>query len=156
VLAAHDAAVTIVNHAMSEADVAAVLRHPHVSVASDGWTLRAEGEGRPHPRSFGTFPRVLARYVRELGVLDLPDAVRRMTGLPASRLGLTGRGRIAVGAVADIAVFDPDTVADRSTFADPWRLSTGFSTVLVAGVPVLADGAPTGARPGTVLRRAAA
>jgi N-acyl-D-amino-acid deacylase len=156
VLAAHDAAVTIVNHAMSEADVAAVLRHPHVSVASDGWTLRAEGEGRPHPRSFGTFPRVLARYVRELGVLDLPDAVRRMTGLPASRLGLTDRGRIAVGAVADIAVFDPDTVADRSTFADPWRLSTGFSTVLVAGVPVLADGAPTGARPGTVLRRAAA
>ncbi|MGP3936272.1 N-acyl-D-amino-acid deacylase family protein [Nonomuraea sp. KM88] len=153
VLAAHRASVKIVNHAMSEEDVVTVLRHPMVSVASDGWVLRPQGAGLPHPRSFGTYPRVLGRYVRELGVLDLPEAVRKMTGLPARRLGMADRGRLAEGAVADIAVFDPGTVADRSTYTDPWQLSTGFAAVLVAGVAVLADGSPTGARPGTVLRR---
>lgn len=153
VLAAHQAAVSIVNHAMSEADVTAALRHPQVSVASDGWVMRPTGEGRPHPRSFGTFTRVLGHYVRDTGVLDWPEAVRKMTGLPASRLGLTDRGRLAPGLVADIAVFDPGTVAELSTFDDPWRLSTGFDTVLVAGRTVLEDGRPTGERPGTVLRK---
>ncbi|PSK88922.1 N-acyl-D-amino-acid deacylase [Murinocardiopsis flavida] len=153
VLAAHQGAVSIVNHAMSEADVTAALRHPQVSVASDGWVMRPTGEGRPHPRSFGTFTRVLGHYVRDSGVLDWPEAVRKMTALPAARLGLTDRGRLAPGLVADIAVFDPATVAEHSTFADPWRLSTGFDTVLVAGRPVLADGVPTGERPGAVLRK---
>ncbi|MCG5219916.1 amidohydrolase family protein [Streptosporangium sp. KLBMP 9127] len=155
VLEAHRGAVSIINHAMSEDDVVTVLRHPMVSVASDGWVLRPEGDGMPHPRSFGTFPRVLGRYVRDLGVLDLPEAIRKMTGLPAQRLGLTDRGLLTEGAVADLAVFDPATVTDHSTYTDPWRLSTGFAAVLVAGVPVLADGTPTGARPGQVLRRPA-
>lgn len=152
-LAAHRATVSIINHAMAPDDVAAVLAHPLVSVASDGWTLRPAGEGRPHPRSFGTFARVLGRYVREDGLLALPEAVRKMTSLPASRLGLTGRGEVRRGLVADLAVFDPDTVLDRSGFADPWRLATGVRHVLVRGVPVLRDGTATGARPGRVLRR---
>lgn len=154
-LAAHRATVSIVNHAMAPADVATVLSHPLVSVASDGWTLRPEGPGRPHPRSFGTFARVLGRYVREDGLLALPEAVRKMTALPAARLGLADRGEVRAGLVADLAVFDPDTVIDNSGFADPWRLATGVRHVLVRGVPVLRDAAATGARPGRVLRRAA-
>ncbi|GAA0249012.1 D-aminoacylase [Actinomadura nitritigenes] len=153
-LAEHRATVSIVNHAMSAADVATVLAHPLVSVASDGWTLAPSGEGRPHPRSFGTFARVLGRYVREDGLLTLPEAVRKMTSLPAARLGLADRGELRAGRVADIAVFDPAAVADTSDFADPWRLATGVRHVLVRGVPVLRDGTATGARPGCVLRRA--
>ena len=152
-LAAHQANVAIVNHAMADADVETVLAHPLVSVASDGWTLRPSGDGRPHPRSFGTFARVLGRYVRESGLLTLPEAVRKMTSLPASRMGLADRGTVRAGLVADLAVFDPATIADRSDFADPWRLATGVHHVLVNGVPVLRDGTPTGARPGRVLRR---
>jgi N-acyl-D-amino-acid deacylase len=124
-----------------------------VSVASDGWTLRPSGTGRPHPRSFGTFARVLARYVRESGLLTLEDAVRMMTALPASRLGLADRGEVRTGLVADLAVFDPATVTDESDFLDPWRLATGVRHVLVRGVPVLRDDTATGARPGGVLRR---
>ncbi len=153
VLEGHDASVAVVNHGMSEDDVATVLRHPRVAVASDGWVMRPDGPGRPHPRSFGTFPRVLARYVREQGVLTLPEAVRKMTSLPASRLGMSDRGVIAPGAVADVVVFDPDTVADRSTFDDPWCLAAGVDTVLVAGEVTLDGGAVTDARAGHVLRR---
>jgi N-acyl-D-amino-acid deacylase len=152
VLAAHDGAVAVINHAMAADDVRAVLRHPAASVASDGWVLRPDGSGRPHPRSFGTFTRVLGRHVRE-GDLPLAAAVHKMTGLPASRLGMTDRGVLRPGAVADLVVLDADTVTDRSTFDDPWQLSTGVRHVLVAGEPVVADGAVTGARPGRVLRR---
>ncbi|PSL04790.1 N-acyl-D-amino-acid deacylase [Haloactinopolyspora alba] len=152
VLEAHDAAVAVVNHGMSEDDVATVLRHPRVAVASDGWVLRPSGSGRPHPRSFGTFPRVLGRYVREQGVLTLPEAVRKMTSLPASRLGLHDRGVVTPGAVADVVVFDPDTVADRATFKDPWRLAEGVRTVLVTGEVALDDGEITDVRAGRVLR----
>ncbi|HEY1176411.1 MAG TPA: amidohydrolase family protein, partial [Phytomonospora sp.] len=115
--------------------------------------LRATGPGRPHPRSFGTFARVLGHYVRERGLLTLPEAVRKVTGLPAERLGLAGRGRIAEGLVADLAVFDPDTVAERATFTDPWRLATGVRDVFVAGKAVRRDGEATGERPGRVLRK---
>jgi N-acyl-D-amino-acid deacylase len=153
ILEEHDAAVAVVMHGMSDADVETVLRHPRVAVASDGWVMRPAGSGRPHPRNFGTFPRVLGHYVRGRGVLTLPDAVRKMTSLPASRLGMTERGVIRPGAVADVVVFDPGAVGDRSTFADPWQLSTGFSTVLVAGQVALDDGRPTGVRAGRVLRR---
>ncbi|GIG65012.1 N-acyl-D-amino-acid deacylase family protein [Phytomonospora endophytica] len=153
ILAAHGGAVSIVNNAMAGADVDEVLAHPLVSVASDGQVLRATGPGRPHPRSFGTFVRVLGHYVRERGLLTLPEAVRKMTGLPAERLGLTGRGRIAEGMVADLAVFDPDTVAERATFTDPWRLATGVRDVFVAGKAVRRDGEATGERPGRVLRK---
>ena len=152
-LAGHACAVAVVNHAISERDMVEVLTHPRASVASDGWVLRGTGESRPHPRSFGTFTRVLRRHVRELGELSLAEAVRKMTSLPAARLGLNDRGVLAAGAVADLAVFDPGAVADRSTFEEPWRLSTGVDHVLVAGQPVLRDGVPTGARPGRVLRR---
>jgi N-acyl-D-amino-acid deacylase len=154
VLAEHRGAVSIVNHAMAAADVRTVLGHPAASVASDGWVLRPDGPGRPHPRSFGTFTRVLGRYVRD-GDLSLAAAVHKMTGLPAARLGMPDRGVLRPGAVADIAVLDPATVTDRSTFDDPWQLSTGVHHVLLAGEPVLADGVLTGARPGRVLRRSA-
>jgi N-acyl-D-amino-acid deacylase len=154
VLAAHRGAVSVVNHAMAAADVRTVLRHPAVSVASDGWVLRPDGTGRPHPRSFGTFTRVLGPHVRD-GDLPLAAAVHKMTGLPATRLGMADRGVLRPGAVADIAVLDPATVTDRSTYDDPWQLSAGVHHVLVGGEPVLSQGCLTGARPGRVLRRRA-
>ncbi|WGW11704.1 D-aminoacylase [Saxibacter everestensis] len=151
ILEAHEASVAIVSHGMSENDVRNVLRHPQVSVASDGWVMRPEGEGQPHPRNFGTFSRVLGHYSRDEKVLSLEEAIRKMTSLPASRLKLADRGVLAESMVADIAVFDPEAVSDPSTFQDPWQLSTGFSEVLVAGQAVLRDGNPTKARPGIVL-----
>ncbi|TCO21125.1 N-acyl-D-amino-acid deacylase [Kribbella steppae] len=154
VLEHHQAAVSVVNHSMSEDDVVTALRHPCTSVASDGWILSATGSSHPHPRNFGTFPRVLGRYARDLGVLTLPEAIRRMTSLPASRLGFDDRGVVKAGAVADLVVLDPEQVADRSTYNDPWQLSVGIEHMLVAGEPVLADGVPTGRRPGRVLRSA--
>ncbi|WP_377273541.1 amidohydrolase family protein [Peterkaempfera sp. SMS 1(5)a] len=153
VLAEHGGDAFIINHAMGEADVEAVLRHPHTAVASDGWVLQAPAEGHPHPRSFGTFARVLARYVRERGVLALPEAVRRMTALPAARLGLADRGTIRPGGIADLVVFDPEQVVDRATFADPSRYAAGVHTVIVAGEPALWQGQPTPVRAGQVLRR---
>lgn len=158
VLETHRVQVSIVNHAMADDDVDAVLRHPMVSVASDGAVLDAIGDGVPHPRSFGTFARVLGRYVRERGVLTLEDAVRKMTSLPASRLVLHDRGVLRAGAIADVVVFDPNTVIDRSTYTDPWQLAEGVHTVFVNGVQAVRDGTPTGRSAGGVLQgdRAAA
>ncbi|GLW73427.1 N-acyl-D-amino-acid deacylase [Kitasatospora phosalacinea] len=153
VLAGHGE-VLIVNHAMAEADVAAVLAGPHTAVASDGWELDASCGGHPHPRHFGTFARVLGAAARGEGPLTLPQAVHRMTGLPADRIGLADRGRVAVGRVADLMAFDPRTVTDRATYEHPLRYAAGVAHVLVAGEPVLLDGELTGARPGAVLRRA--
>jgi N-acyl-D-amino-acid deacylase len=152
-LAQHRGAVAVVNHAMAEDDVTAVLQHPAASVASDGGVLRPSGRGRPHPRSFGTSTRVLGHYVRDRGSLSLADAVRKITSLPASRLRLADRGVLRAGAVADVVVFDPNSVVDRSTFEDPWQLSTGVRDVLVGGTFALRDGELTGERPGKVLRR---
>lgn len=151
VLAGHDASVAIVNHAMHPDDVAAVLQHPWVSVASDGWTMQPRGAGKPHPRSFGTFARVLGHYVREQGILSLEEAVRKMTGLPAERLRLADRGRVAAGWIADLSLFDPATVTDRSTFDDPWQLATGVRAVFLGGRAAVLDGALTGVRAGRVL-----
>lgn len=153
VLAAHRAQVAIVSHSMSEDDVRLVMRHPAVAVASDGWVLHCPGTGRPHPRSFGTFARVLGRYTRTERNLGLPEAVRKMTALPASRLGWTDRGVLRPGAVADLAVFDPATVTDHATYDDPWRTATGVLHTLIAGRPVVEDGAATGTPAGRVLRR---
>ncbi|MFB8117212.1 amidohydrolase family protein [Streptomyces sp. NPDC056465] len=153
VLAAHQGEVMIVNHAMAEADVDTVLRYPGSAVASDGWVLRAPGDGHPHPRNFGTFARVIGHYVRERDVLGLADAVRKMTSLPASRLPLTDRGTVAAGMVADLVVLDAAAVADLATYAEPWQYAVGTRHVLVAGEFVLRDGDTTGARPGRVLRR---
>ncbi len=155
-LAGHHGAVAVVNHAMAEDDVLTVLRHPTASVASDGWVLRPSGAGQPHPRSFGTFARVLGHYARDTRALSLPEAVRKMTSLPASRLGMADRGVLRSGTVADVAVFDPDAVVDRSTYNDPWQLATGVRHVLVSGEPAVRDGSLTGVRGGRVLRRAAA
>lgn len=133
VLHEHEAAVAIVNHAMAESDLAAALLHPRVAVASDGWELATSGAGRPHPRSFGTFPRVLGRYVRQKGILELEEAVRKMTSLPASRIPLGERGVLQRGAPADMIVFDPDRITDHSSYDDPWRLSSGVTDVFLQG-----------------------
>ena len=140
---------------MREADVEFALSLPWSTVGSDGSGLAPDGvlaSGHPHPRSYGTFPRVLQRYVRERGELSLPEAIRKMTSLPASRLGLTDRGLIAVGKKADVVVFDPDGITEHATFAEPHQLSTGVHWLIVNGQVVIADGQHTGARPGWVLR----
>jgi len=141
-------------HVMDEGDVERIMRDPHTAIASDGRLVRP-GDGHPHPRWYGTFPRVLARYVRERGTLTLEEAIRKMTSLPADRLGLTNRGRIAVGAWADLVVFDPATIADVATFEEPHQYPVGIGLVMVNGVPVVDGGSFTSARPGRVLRRTA-
>jgi len=140
---------------LDEADLRRALVHPHVMVGSDGSSLAAEGPlavGKPHPRSYGTFARVLGHYARDERVLSLETAVWKMTGLPAKRLGVTDRGILAVGAKADLAVFDPATVADRATYEDPHQYAAGIGDVVVNGRVVIAGGQHTGALPGRVLR----
>ncbi|HUF48081.1 MAG TPA: D-aminoacylase [Vicinamibacterales bacterium] len=138
----------IVATSMDEGDVERLLAWPFANVCSDG-ALRGA-----HPRGFGAFPRVLGRYVRERQVLTLEEAVRRMTSLAAANVGLTGRGTIAPGQAADLVLFDPVTVIDRATTAEPQAMSVGIDTVWVNGDVVFAEGRVTGARPGLALRRA--
>jgi dihydroorotase/N-acyl-D-amino-acid deacylase len=140
---------------MSEADVALALEQPWVSVNCDSEGSAPEGllaRSHPHPRAYGTFPRILRKYVREEKRLSLEEAIRKFTSLPAQRMRLGDRGVLKVGMWADIVVFDPETVRDRATFAEPHRLAEGMRWVLVNGVPVVADGKATGALPGRVLR----
>jgi N-acyl-D-amino-acid deacylase len=140
---------------LHEGDLRRALAHPRVMIGSDGSSLAPYGElgeGKPHPRSYGTFPRVLGEYVREQRVLTLPQAVHKMTGLPARRLGLKDRGAIRVGARADLVVFDPKKVADRATYEAPHRYPVGIEHVLVNGRLVIRDGEHTGSLPGKVLR----
>lgn len=139
-------------HVLDEEDVVRIMQHPMTAIASDGRLVRP-GEGHPHPRWYGTFPRVLARYVREQQVLTLEEAVRKMTTLPADRLGLSRRGRIAEGAAADLALFDPATIADRATFEEPHQYPVGIPFVIVNGVVTIDDGAFLDVRAGRVLRR---
>jgi dihydroorotase/N-acyl-D-amino-acid deacylase len=139
-------------HVLDEGDVERIMRHPQTMIASDG-RLNALGDGHPHPRAYGTFPRVLGRYVREKRVLGLEEAVRKMTSMPAARLGLAGRGVLREGAAADLVVFDPATVADRSTFERPHQYPVGIDAVIVNGTVAIERGAPTGVRAGRVLRR---
>ncbi len=127
---------------MDEEDVAAIISHPEVAVVSDG-QLRLPGVGISHPRNYGTFPRVLARYVREQKRLGLEEAVRKMTGLPAERFGFSDRGVIREGAVADLTVFDPATVQDTATFEDAHQYAQGIQHVIIAGRWALRDGQPT-------------
>ena len=155
-LVADRGATRILISSMAEEDVRAFLRSPGVLVGSDGYALApygVTGGGKPHPRCYGTFPRVLGQYVRELRLLSLPEAIRKMTGGPAGALGLAGRGLLQVGQAADVTVFDPMTVAERATFDEPHRYPDGISTVIVNGVLVLEGGEHTGALPGHVLRR---
>ncbi|HVX67878.1 MAG TPA: D-aminoacylase [Bryobacteraceae bacterium] len=138
-------------HAIAEEDVERILAAPFTMIASDG-EIPAAG-GVPHPRSYGTFARILGVYVREKHLLTLEEAVWKMTSLPAARLGLRDRGRLVRGAKADVVVFDPAAVADRATFARPRRFAAGFDDVLVNGRPVILGGVLTGERPGRVLTR---
>ena len=137
----------IIGHTMSEPDLRVFYQQPWTMVASDG------GVANNHPRGAGTFPRVLGRLVREQGWMTLPEAIRKMTAMPAARLGLTNRGAIRAGMKADLVLFDPATVIDRSTFEDPRALATGIRTVWVNGVAVWDAGAVTDRRPGEVLIR---
>lgn len=139
-------------HSMCETDVVRIMGYPHTVVASDGWGIEM-GAGHPHPRLYGTFPRVLGRYVREQRLFTLEEGVRRMTSLPAARLRLGDRGVLTPGAWADITVFDAAAIADRATFADPHRYPVGIDYVIVNGAVVLDHGTHTGALPGVFVPR---
>lgn len=149
VIAATNGSAIVVLESMSEDDVRTVLADPHTMIGSDGLAA----PGKPHPRLWGTFPRVLGRYARDLGVLSLAEAIRRMTSLPCETFGLTDRGVIRPGAFADLVLFDPATVGDVGTYEDPERPPTGIGAVIVNGTVVARDGEHTGARPGRALRR---
>jgi len=140
---------------MSEPDIVLALKQPWVSINNDSQGTAPDGllgNEHPHPRAYGTFPRILRKYVREEHVLTLEDAVRKFSSLPAQRLRLNDRGVLKAGMWADVVVFDPATVRDRATFAQPNQLSEGMRWVLVNGIPVIADGKATGKLPGRVLR----
>ncbi|MDO8900205.1 MAG: D-aminoacylase [Phenylobacterium sp.] len=137
-------------HVMDEADVIRILQHPLAMIETDGDPVGFD-DGFPHPRTYGAFPRVLGRYVRELKVLTLEDAVRRMTSLAADQIGQTERGRLTQGAFADITVFNADTIADKATFEAPHQYAVGIRHVVINGVPVIRAGALTGAMPGRPL-----
>ena len=137
-------------HAMDEADVARIMQHPVTVIGSDGG-VSVFGQGVPHPREYGTFPRVLGRYVREQGLLTIEEAIRKIRGATAARLGIKDRGLLREGFVADITVFDPVRIEDRATFLEPHQYSEGVEFVFVNGVLVVDGGSHTGARPGHVL-----
>jgi N-acyl-D-aspartate/D-glutamate deacylase len=140
----------------SEEDMNLALLQPWCSIGSDGYAYAVEGplrRGKPHPRSFGTFPRVLGVYARERGLLRLEDAVRKMSSLNAAKLGLRDRGLLRAGNFADVTVFDPEGIVDRATYLDPFQYSAGIELVIVNGQVVLERGKHTGARPGRALRR---
>ena len=141
---------------MSEENVVLGLQRPWVMIGSDGEGRAAQGPyamGKPHPRNYGTCPRFLGHYVRERGIVSLPEAVRKLTSLPAATLRLGDRGRLERGAVADVVVFDPLAIADTATFAEPHQYPRGMPWVVVNGAPVIAGGQHTGSRPGRVLTR---
>ncbi len=139
-------------HAMSEEDVIRIMQHPFTAHASDGG-LTKFGEDHPHPRAYGTFPRILGHYVRELKVLPLEEAIRKMTSLPAQRMGLADRGIIKEGNVADITIFDAEKVIDKSTFEKPHQYPEGIEYVIVGGVVTVDPKGMTGKRSGVVIRR---
>jgi N-acyl-D-aspartate/D-glutamate deacylase len=138
-------------HSMHEDDVRRIMRHPNAMFDTDGDPV-GFGVGYPHPRSYGTFPRVLGKYVREEKVLTLEEAIRKMTSMSADQIGQPQRGRIAPGMYADITVFDADTIADRATFDDPHQYPVGIRHVVVNGTPIIRGGALTGATPGRVIK----
>ncbi len=137
-------------HAMDEADVERIMQHPATAIGSDGG-VSVFGASMPHPREYGTFARVLGRYVRERGVLTLEEAVRKMSGATAQRLGLQDRGLLREGFFADVAVFDAARIVDRATFEQPHQYAEGVAYVLVNGELVVDGGEHTAARPGRAL-----
>ncbi|HEV7735566.1 MAG TPA: D-aminoacylase [Candidatus Binatia bacterium] len=150
IVAEEGPAASAILEVMCEDDVRTVMQHPTTMIGSDGLPSL---DGKPHPRLYGTFPRVLGRYARDAGILTLEDAVHRMTGMPAARFGFAGRGLVRPGYLADLVVFDPATICDRGTYEEPHRAPEGIRHVLVNGTLVVRDAAHTGARPGRCLRR---
>jgi N-acyl-D-amino-acid deacylase len=147
--------VQFVGHGMNPSNVEMILAHPHVMIGSDGYSYAPRGpvmEKRPHPRSYGAFARVIAHFWRERKIFSLEDAIRKMTSMQATQMQWADRGVLAPGKIADIAVFDSETVKDNATFDNPHQLATGFKHVLVGGIPVVEDGKHTGARPGVIIR----
>ena len=139
-------------HTMSEEDVRQIMQRPWVAHASDGSAIDLDAEGLPHPRNYGTVPRVLGHYVRDEGVLTLEDAIRKMTSLPAQILGIADRGQVREGFAADLAIFDPERIAETNSFEAPKSYPLGIPYVVVGGTLVIDGGEHTGARPGKVLR----
>jgi N-acyl-D-amino-acid deacylase len=140
---------------MSEQNVKKKIAQPWVAFGSDAESLAPEGvflKSNPHPRAYGTFARLLGKYVRDEQVVSLPEAIRRLTSFPAENLGIKDRGSLKKGFYADIAVFDPGTIRDNATFAEPHQYATGVHHVLVNGVPVLLNGEHTGATPGRFVK----
>lgn len=146
--------VSILGFGMSEANMDRILTRPYCIVASDGSAVAAGGRGG-HPRSFGTFPRAFRRYVRELGLVTVQEMVHKMTALPAAALRLRDRGTLAVGNVADVVVFDPERYTDPATWLEPQRYAEGVEQLIVNGALAIADGVPTDARAGRVVRAGA-
>jgi N-acyl-D-amino-acid deacylase len=147
--------VGMINFSLNEETFKRIIMHPLVVIGSDGWALAPYGrlaKDKPHPRSYGTFPRMLGRYVRDERILALGRAIEKMTSLTAEKFGLTGRGRIQKGYYADIVIFDPDTVMDMSTWQDPHRYPVGIPYVIVNGELVIENGEHTGRLPGRILR----
>jgi N-acyl-D-amino-acid deacylase len=148
-------AVSIVHFTISEADVEQVMSHPLTMIGSDGNATPVTGphvSGKPHPRGFGTFPRVLGQYVRELGLLSWETAIHKMTGMPAARLGLSDRGVLRAGAYADVVIFDPAQVNDCATYTEPHQAPAGIQHVFINGVVAVENGVLTGRLAGRVLR----
>jgi len=142
---------TAVYHAINSDDVDRIMQHPMTSIASDG-PITLFNVGSPHPRTYGTYARVLGRYVRDRNILSLEEAIRKMTSLPAQILSINKRGLLREGYYADITIFDAETVIDKATFEDPHQYAIGINTVLVNGVIVVENGLHNGNRPGRVLR----
>ncbi len=154
VLTENDGRVGALYHMMSEDDVKTAMQFPWVSVGTDSSAIKPEGElgrGQPHPRSYGTFPRILGRYVRDEHVLPLPEAIRKMTSLAASQMKIADRGTLKEGYFADIVIFDPRTVADTATFEQPHQFPVGIDTVIVNGVVTVRNSKHTGAHAGRAL-----
>ena len=142
-----------VNFGMCEEDVERIMQAPFVMTGSDGWCYGLDFPGKPHPRSYGAFPRVLGHYCRERGLFPLETAVHKMTGMPAKRMGFADRGLLKEGNWADLCVFDPETIIDDPTYLDPCKPCSGIARVYVNGVLTAENGVHTGARSGQVLRR---
>lgn len=156
IIIADKGATRILIRSMSEDDVRRIAAEPTALVGSDGPCVApygVTGQGKPHPRLYGTFPRLIGRYARDLGLLSLPQAVAKMTGGAAAALGMPDRGLLRPGQAADVVVFDPASIIDRSTFDDPHQYPAGIETVIVNGAVVIDGGEHTGALPGRLLRR---
>jgi len=152
-LVSSESSAVLVGFGMDSDNTARILSLPWCAVASDGSAEPAAADVLGHPRSFGTFPRVLREYVRERRLLSLEEAVAKMTSLPAKLMGFEDRGRVATGMIADLVVFDPQTVTDRATYLEPRLYSEGIEWVFVGGVPTLGRGRVLGRRGGQVVRR---